>query len=341
MVTRRLQRGFTLIELLVVMAIIAILIGILLPAVQKVREAAARMKCANNLKQIGLALHGYHDARQQFPNPRPINGTGHDLGEFTVNSVDCGVGPPIGSHAFGTAAITEEMAGGWMMRLLPYIEQQALQSQIVGKSSPSGFNLDIFFQTTVSTYVCPTDNRQPVPFVAASYAGVTGNNENWDPSAVPPGTGLNAANGMFPVVKWVPGPIPAHPLAGGQYPKRLRIAAVTDGLSNTIAVGERLAQSNQTAAWMLPDMNTLFALPNKSTFAGSLGATTVCQARLPAYFGPYSQNDPCSSDSFNSAHSGGGNWLLGDGSVRFFTFAAGTTTLFQMASVDGGEVVTE
>jgi prepilin-type processing-associated H-X9-DG protein len=73
---------------------------------------------------------------------------------------------------------------------------------------------------------------------------------------------------------------------------------------------------------------------------GSLGAAAICPGQ-PAYFSPYSQANPCTSDGFNSAHSGGGNWLLGDGSVRFFTFAAGTTTLSQMATVDGGEVVTE
>jgi hypothetical protein len=323
------------------MEIIAILIGILLPAVQKVREAAARIKCANNLKQIGLALHSYHDGHGQFPNPRAINGTGYADGPGSLNNVDCGLGPVFGSNAFGvTAPMTEEMAGGWMVRLLPYVEQQALQSLMVGRTDPgeinSGFN--VFLQTIVPTYVCPTDGRAPNPFAAASYAGVSGNNENWDPSAVPPGMGANASNGMFAVVKWVPGPVPAA--FGGQYPKRIRIENVTDGLSNTIAVGERLAQPNQNSSWMGADLHTVFALPSQVKSFSTLGATAICPDQ-PAYFSPYSQANPCTSDGFNSAHANGGNWLLGDGSVRFYTFAAGTTTLSLMATVDGGEVVAE
>src|SRR5579884_3238771 len=105
---RRAQRGFTLIELLVVIAIIGILIGLLLPAVQKIRETAARMQCTNNLKQIGLALHNYHDTNKGFP-PGYIDGNNNP--NLTP---DNDVGP----------------GWGWAALLLPYIEQQNVYNQI-------------------------------------------------------------------------------------------------------------------------------------------------------------------------------------------------------------------
>src|SRR3712207_449047 len=102
------RRGFTLIELLVVIAIIAILIGLLLPAVQKVREAAARAKCQNNLKQIGLAVHNHHDSRGYLPT------AGSSGGATNVNNVLVGV------------TSDPYLRGGWMLQILPFIEQDAI-----------------------------------------------------------------------------------------------------------------------------------------------------------------------------------------------------------------------
>src|SRR6185312_13535046 len=99
---RMLRGGFTLIELLVVIAIIAILIALLVPAVQKVREAAARTQCVNNLKQIGLATHGYHDANKKMPSNRTPNTYGYDINGSSWS---------------------------WLSRILPYVEQGPLYTQ--------------------------------------------------------------------------------------------------------------------------------------------------------------------------------------------------------------------
>src|SRR5437016_1867539 len=120
------RRGFTLIELLVVIAIIAILIGLLLPAVQKVREAAARSKCSNNLKQIALGLHSYEGTYGKLPQPRGTNYAG-----FTAYK-------------------------GWMCEILPYIEQDPLRKQM---GDPYPANFFTTFQTPVATFLCPSEPR--------------------------------------------------------------------------------------------------------------------------------------------------------------------------------------
>ena len=161
--------GFTLIELLVVIAIIAVLIGLLLPAVQKVRAAAARAQCANNLKQIGLALHNYHDSYGRLPAPR-------------------------GAHIAPTYEFTEFR--GWMCEILPDVEQDNLARDVYTNPWYTGFFAN--FNKPVNNYLCPSDlrNLRNVPNgngALTSYLGVSGSDNDVNAQFHGP------TNGMFDV----------------------------------------------------------------------------------------------------------------------------------------------
>jgi prepilin-type N-terminal cleavage/methylation domain-containing protein len=308
--------GFTLIELLVVIAIIAILMGLLLPAVQKVREAAARAKCSNNLKQIGLAMHNHHDTRGKFPAPRGTL-------SWQINNW----APPAPDQTFN---FTEYR--GWMGELLPFIEQDNMQKGLFGTPPDGNFNnwyngIVNFGGKPVKTYVCPSDSR-PLESMGypngysqgafTSYLGVAGSDRGVTAQFFGP------SNGIFDISSY-----------------GTRITDITDGTSNTLMVGERPpAKDLFWGWWNLSDFDAILFTAEDFSFYGTTGSCSTPCPGTPGIFAPGTPTCDCHTHHFYSMHGiVGSNWLYGDGSVHFLPYNAQPITI-PMGTRAGGEVFT-
>jgi prepilin-type N-terminal cleavage/methylation domain-containing protein/prepilin-type processing-associated H-X9-DG protein len=365
---RRPRRAFTLIELLVVIAIIAVLIGLLLPAVQKVREAAARMQCSNNAKQIGLALMNYESSYSKLP-------AASNLPYVTSPSIDLclDLRTKSGQNPFGP---------NWAVNILPYIEQANLYNQSGASgypgfspvpSDPKGsivvtlpFNLSwmAIGGTPVKTYLCPSDPNNQMPYLdpntgpiggpATGWArgnyGVTCGYEDYDhqnggASYTTKAAGIPQQNGMV-----------SSPVMATNY--GARIPEITDGTSNTILVGELragLSALDMRGVWALgfPGSSIVNAgrgsyNPTPNNLLGGVAAdggdelengSLICSPAIAALgMGCTTSGTQMTSGMSRSLHTGGVNCCFADGSVHFVSNNVSQLTWVELLSKADGKV---
>jgi len=310
------RRSFTLLELLVVTAIIGVLLGLLLPAVQKARESASRIQCANNLRQIGLALQNCHDTNQRFPSG--------GWGWSWVGMPDRGTGP--------------EQPGGWLYNVLPYVDQQNLRNLGKGQNSPQiEQSLGTVLETPLSLFNCPSrrfggpypvlpqystylvgigstgaTSTITVPLMARTdYAANAGSQGFNDIFAGPP----SLAEGDNPEYPW-----PSTDTCTGIFYQRstVSIAQITRGTSNTFLAGERyLNPLHYFDGNDLGDNEGMYVGFDNDNYRVTIDPPMRDQRNVDNFL------------LFGSAHVAGVNMLYGDGSVRHVTFSIDPEVFFE------------
>lgn len=307
------RQALTLIEMLVVTAIIAMLIGLLLPAVQKVREASARVKCANNLKQIALASHAYHDARDRLPYGQ--------VGPYQPK-------PGIPNYGWGP----DSVAWSWAAQLLPYLELQNIYA--VGGIPQRTLRLSGIAGQVIPAFLCPSDgssrsglrrdagNLTDFPVGLSNYKGVSGSNWGWDQGEK---TWINTdwrhrgTNGSFD------GLADGDGLMGrSDIFRPTRLTDIVDGTSTTFLFGEDIVAKNRWLSW--PYANNAYgtcAIPPN--------------VRRPSG-GDYDPFDWANTWSFRSSHPGGLQFAFADGSVHLVRESIDSDTYLALATRAGGEI---
>jgi len=321
-ISRSENKAFTLIELLVVIAIIAVLIALLLPAVQQAREAARRSQCKNNLKQIGLGFHNYHDVH--------------------------GILPPayIDSNAAMNTAVdsSDNLNGlGWGTMLLPFLDQSPLYNQIGTQTTgftrnwedpgntgtPTTANAISSAKTILQAFICPSDPMGGLNTDRSSFG-----KSNYMASAATTASGDGAKNGMFYVSS------------------NRRLRDVTDGTSNTLFVSERTTQNEANTStncggspcnwagglWIGPRISS----SQVAWYPGLMGSDVENVGGGTSTYQIGASSAVWGAEwNASSAHVGGMQVLMGDGSVRFLSLNISLTTYRNIVTPNGGEVVGE
>jgi prepilin-type N-terminal cleavage/methylation domain-containing protein/prepilin-type processing-associated H-X9-DG protein len=314
---RQLRRGFTLIELLVVIAIIAVLIGLLLPAVQKVREAANRMSCTNNLKQLALAAHHYHDTRGVFPN---------------------------GLHAVETSGGRYANGTNWWVEVFPFFEQ----GNLYRRWDYNDYRNNLAGGTSATTaqvpkvLLCPSDPLSESVFQYTASAPQNAWRNGFYGISSYGGNGGRRSAGNSSVVP------DTNPTRDGIIFKdsQVRITDVTDGTSATFLLGERyhldpefdrITRGTDDGPIIgLGSWATVADLPRHLTLSPPVPINYRVSPSAPVGDHLTIFNRVC---AYGSGHPGGANFALADGSVRFLSDKTDLATLQALSTAAGGEVV--